>query len=160
VRWIRRNRRAAEAWLGPFWLGLLDGLSGVFSLFVAGLMLALLLPSGRPPQALFENLSQIGATIFVAYSVSTTGVAYRRQELEQHVNWLGSICGVGALGVTGLGLSLLLAAERGAGHSGAWFTAGLCWILATIVLMCALIAFLPYATFSWGRQAEKDPTRE
>jgi len=120
------------------------------SLFVTGLVLSMLLPSGLPPQALFENFAQVGATVFVAYAVATTGVAYRKDAIEQHVHWLGSTCGVGALAVTGLGISLLLAAERDAGHGGVWFTVGLCWIAATVALMGVFIAFLPYCQLPLG----------
>ncbi len=154
MRSIKRGRRTIEERLGPFWLGFLDGLGTVLGIFVSALLISVTLPSGRPPQALFEDLAQVGATLFVAYSVSTAGVAYRKDALEQHVNWLGSICSVGALGMTAIALSIALGADRSAGHASAWDTVGLCWIVATIVLMGFFIAFLPYATFSWRRQAE------
>ena len=59
-----------------------------------------------------------------------------------------------------IGLSVALGADRGAGHASAWDTVGLCWIVATTVLMGFLIAFLPYATFSWQGQADDAPAGE
>ena len=75
-----------ETRLGPFWLGFLDGLSAVLGVFVAALLISTALPSGQPSQALFANLAQIGATLFVAYSVATAAAAYRKDALDQHVN--------------------------------------------------------------------------
>jgi hypothetical protein len=120
VRWIKKSRSAVKAWLGPFWLGFLDGLGAVLGVFASALLIATALPSTRPSQTLFEDLAQIGATLFVAYSLATAAAAYRKDALDQHVNWLGSICSVGAMGMVSIGLSVALGADRGAGHASAW----------------------------------------
>lgn len=142
-------------WLGPTWVGVLDGLGTVVVMTVALLVVANSLSLPDPSHELFRDLAQFGAALFIAYSVATAGAGFSTDKIDEHLNWLGSICAVGACGLLGIGASIALAAYREAGHASTLDIVGLCWVVASLTLMGALVAVLPYAVYSWNRSARE-----
>ncbi|HEV7771468.1 MAG TPA: hypothetical protein VGO66_12535 [Solirubrobacterales bacterium] len=113
------------------------------------------LSAGDPSPQLLRDLAQLGAALFIAYSVATAGASFSEGRIpEEHLNWLGSICGVGASGLVGIGAGIALAAHREAGNASALDVIGLCWVIASIALMGLFVAALPYAVYSWRRSAQ------
>lgn len=155
MRWVRESRDRAKDRLGPAWFGALDTLGSLIGIAVALQVTAMAISPEDLSAELFWTLAQVGAGLFVAYSVALVGLGPRVDDPE-HKNWLGSICALGVAGVSAIGLSLLLATSWEAGHSGWVDITGLCWIAANFVLMGLTIALLPLIASSWRESATED----
>jgi hypothetical protein len=137
-----------RVWLGPLWLGVLDSLGSLLGITISFLLMAVPSSLADPSAELFWSLAAIGATLFVAYSVSLVAVGPRIGD-PAHKNWLGSICTLAVGGVSAIAASLALAAFRQAENTGLIDIVGLCWIAANFVLLGLSIALLPAIWASW-----------
>lgn len=149
-------RQRVTARLGPIPLGALDSLGSVLAI-TAAFVLATVLPLSPKdlPSELFWHLAEIGAGLFVAYSVALVGVGPRIGEPE-HKKWLASSCALGVLSLSAIGVSLVLASFRDAADAGSIEIVGLCWIAANLILLGAFIALLPVIAASWRESPEGD----
>jgi hypothetical protein len=148
VRWIRESRQRLKDRLDPFRLGFIGGIGSVAVLTVSLLVMAWGWSLTDPSADLFRDLAALGAALFVAYSVAA-GTTGPRLHKGSHQNWLGSSCGLGIGGLTGIAMSIGLAAYRDAGHAGALDVVGLCWIVANLTLLGVFVAMLPAISSSW-----------
>lgn len=144
VRWIEQVQGAAQARVGPFFLGCTQGFFAVASsvaLLTAG-VLATNLPN--PSEQTFRDLAQLDGVLFVAFAVAIAAVGPRSgQRIDDHLNWLGFGSGVAICGLIAAGSALALAAYREAGHGGSLATIGFCWSAVAILMLGLLVALLP-----------------
>lgn len=142
-------------WLGPLYAGVAYGIAPVVVMASILSVLAFVESVGEPSAALFRDLTQVGIGLFLAFSVAIAGAGIRAGEaVADHVNWLGTGCGLGFCGLTAIGVSVALAAHREAGHANALDVVGLAWVAASLLLIGMAVAVLPYAAYSWQRPLE------
>lgn len=156
MRWIRQLREDLKGWLGPTQRGILDSLASIVAVTISFRLMTLWLSPADLSAGLFWSLAEIGAALFIAYSIALVGVGPRIGAPE-HRNWLASGCTLGVLGLSAIGLSLGLASLHETGRSASTEVLGLCWIAANLVLLGAFIALLPAIAASWRDPAE-DPS--
>jgi hypothetical protein len=131
---------------------MLEGFGAVLAVATMLSIAALTAPVAHPSAQLFNDLTQVGTGLFVAFSIAIAGVGIRvGEDVAEHLNWLGNGCGVGIAGLIAIGAGVALAAYRGAHHVGSLDVIGLCWIVAALLMMGVLVAVLPYAAFVWSR---------
>src|SRR6185295_8003183 len=112
---------------------LIEGLVVPLVLGAAFWAIAHSISAADPSPAVFRDLADVGAAVFIAFAIATAGVAtFTGGNLKLHLNWLGNTCGVGLSGFAGIIACVALAAYREAGHSGWLDLVGLGWILAGI----------------------------
>lgn len=148
MRWFWNARETLISHLGYFWLGFLDSLVSCAAIAVSLLAAAWGFSVADPSAELLWRLAEIDAALFIAYSVAAVGTGPRFDDGIRR-NWLGAICGLGVCVLSGVFVSLALAAYREAGHSGVIDRAGACWSTATMLLVGGFIAFLPAVVSSW-----------
>jgi hypothetical protein len=143
--------------MGPLCSGLVYGIGAISLISAIFSAAALLEPISAPSQEVFRSLTEVGIGMFLAFSIATAGAGIRTGEsIDDHLNWLGTGCGIGVCGLVSIGTSVALAAHREAGHASSIDIIGVCWIGASVLAMGTLVALLPYAVYSWSRPIEGD----
>lgn len=144
--------------LTPLRRGLVESL---FVLLIGALLIFPLiwLHWGSPPDETFGDLSQIGATLLVAYAVETSWwlkVAHRHT--RERENWVGAVVGIGFAGVVGIACALVLSTHSGSLNwlQGLAYT----WCLLTSLLLGSLVAVLPLLIYEWTRELPPHPPDE
>jgi hypothetical protein len=156
VRWLRKTRKRIKGGLGPTQLGIADTLSTILGIAAMFLLTAVTFSLSDLSSTLFWHLAEIGAGLFVAYSVALVGVGPRIGEPERR-KWLASSCSLGVLSLGAIALSLVLASLHDGNDSDAVEIAGLSWIAANLLLLGSFIALLPAIAASWRDPAIDDP---
>lgn len=148
----QRAAQGAEAWLGPVWSGLLQGIGAVTTLWVILGATAAFYSLPDPSAEVFHDTAQIGVGLLIAFSVAVAGVNARDGESPRsHLEWLCFDAGVGLTGLTAIAVSIALAAYREAGHTGVLDKVGLAFIASALFMLGLVVALQPYLSFYWKR---------
>jgi hypothetical protein len=112
--------------------------------------------ASNPPESLFGDLAQVGATLLVAYAVEVSWIlkiSIRRGRNEAH--WVGITTGLGVCGVIGVAFALVLSAHGVAALS---FAEELIfgWTAASLGMLGFLVALLPFSVYEWSHAARTE----
>jgi hypothetical protein len=133
------------------WRGFLVALGSIGAMSVAAYPLAHQYARNLSP-TFFSDLSQVGATLFIAYALETASlVRMERARGSTEEYWLGGVCGLASCALVAIGLSLILA-----GHSGPLTTLellGVCVSICAIGMQGVLVAALPFLWYGWVHAA-------
>lgn len=132
------------------------GFLGAGLLVVAGSLALLPLVNATdltPTPGLLRSLAQIGATLLVAYAVEVSWLLKVSADRgESLASWIGYMTGIGASGLLGLALALLLSEHGGDSLSlVAQYAVG--WVLVSLFLLGLLVALLPLLVYESAHAA-------
>ena|SRR6187402_3368863 len=99
------------------------------------------IPAASPE--LLRTLGIIGASFVLAYAIEAAWIVSQGEVTEDHEEWLGFLVGVGIAGLIAIGMALLLAEHRLAGHDNYLDALGLGWVLGALSILGGVIVLQP-----------------
>lgn len=109
-----------------------------------------------PSPELLRALAQVGATLLIAYAVEVSWLLKVSSGRNGHrAGWVGYATGVGACGLLGLTLALVLSeADTSSLGLGSQFL--LAWVAFSLALLGLLVALLPLLVYEWAHAARTE----
>ena len=137
----------------PVLHGTLNGLGSGLALLLAMALITFSVPVPSP--RLFENAAQIGATLVIAFAVEVTWLVNKSHPRGgPPEEWVVFVSFLGLMGLSGVGISLALVEHLIAGHENWLDRLGFAWVLASLLLLGAIVALQPATVHVW-RQEER-----
>lgn len=113
-------------------------------MIATGACLVLLLTRmAQPSPALLRDIASLGGALVLAYVVQASWLVRFVKRDDDFENFAGFTTGIGVAGLVGVFLSLLVAANREAGHGNLLDTLGFAWVIASLVMLGALVTIQP-----------------
>lgn len=110
-----------------------------------------------PSADLLSGLSSLGTGLLLAYVVEISWLTGRMRRLPDYERRLGAFVGVGASGLLGVVVALLLAAHRDAGHSNLLDSVGVSWVAVSLTFLGAVVIIQPLLVHEWSdEQSDSD----
>jgi len=114
------------------------------ALAVSSFALGIGIPFDSPDADLMYSIAQVGIAIVFAYVVEAVWMVERvNRDDHDHRDWLGTTCGFGVAGLSGVGAALFVGGHRAAGHANFLDAVGLWWSVAALVLLGAIVIVQP-----------------
>jgi hypothetical protein len=86
----------------------------------------------------------------LAYVVEISWLTGRIRSVSDYERRLGAFVGIGAGGLLGVVVALLLAAHRTAGHSNLLDGVGLAWVAASLAFLGGFVVVQPLLVHEWS----------
>lgn len=103
-----------------------------------------------PSDDLFDGLTTLGTGLLLAYVVEISWLTGRIRGASDYERRLGFFVGLGASGLVGTVVALLLASHRAAGHSNLLDSVGLAWVVASLTMLGGLVIIHPLLVHEWS----------
>lgn len=125
----------------PLQLGIVKALA---AMALMAIPFAIGVPFDSPDPGLMYAIAQIGIAIVFAYIVEAVWMVERVNRSDSdHRDWLGTTCGFGVAGLTGVGIALFVGGHRAAGHANFLDAVGLWYSVASLVVLGAIVVIHP-----------------
>jgi hypothetical protein len=143
--------------VGEIEKGVLEGLVVLIGFSASMFALLRLLGAPNPSVELLEGVVTLGTGLLLAYVVEVSWLTARIRGASDYESRLGFFVGIGAGGLVGIVVTLLLAAHIAAGHSNLLDSIGLSWVVASIATLGGLVIVQPLLVHEWsGEQPDSD----
>lgn len=103
-----------------------------------------------PSADLLSGVSSLGTGLLLAYVVEISWLTSRMRRLPDYERRLGAFVGVGAGGLLGVVVALLLAAHRDAGHSNLLDCVGVSWVAVSLAFLGVVVIIQPLLVHEWS----------
>ncbi|MFL5901230.1 MAG: hypothetical protein ACJ75S_08545 [Solirubrobacterales bacterium] len=127
---------------------MLEALRALLVCAAAGALGTFVVPD--PSADLLNGLASLGTGLLLAYVVEISWLTGRIRSVSDYERRLGSFVGIGAGGLLGVVVALLLAAHRNAGHSNLLDSVGLAWVAASLAFLGGLVIAQPLLVHEWS----------
>lgn len=134
--------------VGEIEKGALEALRALLICTAAGMLATFVVP--RPSADLLEGFASVGTGLLLAYVVEISWLTTRMRSLSDYERRLGAFVGIGAGGLLGVVVALLLAAHRNAGHSNLLDNVGLTWVAASLAFLGSFVILQPLLVHEWS----------
>lgn len=104
----------------------------------------------NPSADLLNGLANLGTGLLLAYVVEISWLTSRMRRLPDYERRLGAFIGVGAGGLLGVVVALLLAAHRDAGHSNLLDSVGVSWVAVSLTFLGVVVIIQPLLGHEWS----------
>lgn len=125
-------------------------LEALLALLVCTVALTLVTLLVSDPSAdLLYGFASLGTGLLLAYVVEISWLTGRIRSASDYKRRLGAFVGIGAGGLLGVVVALLLAAHREAGHSNLLDSVGLAWVAASLAFLGGFVIVQPLLVHEW-----------
>lgn len=139
----------------PLPLGIVKALAAIALMAIP---FAIGVPFDSPDPDLMYAIAQIGIAIVFAYIVEAVWMVERVNRADaDHRDWLGTTCGFGVAGLTGVGIALFVGGHRDAGHANLLDALGLWWSVASLIVLGAIVVIHPILADIDRAKNERNP---
>jgi hypothetical protein len=136
--------------VGKIETGLLEGLVILIGLSGCAFMVLRPLEVPNPSAELLKGVATLGTGLLLAYVVEISWLTGRIRHASEYERRLGFFVGLGAGGLVGIVVALLLAAHIAAGHSNLLDSIGLSWVVASTATLGGLVIVHPLLVHEWS----------
>jgi hypothetical protein len=128
--------------------GALEALLSLVGCTISGTLAVRLVSD--PSADLLSGLASLGTGLLLAYIVEISWLTSRMRRLSDYERRLGAFVGVGASGLLGVVVALLLAAHREAGHSNLLDSVGVSWVAVSLTFLGVVVIIQPLLIHEWS----------
>jgi hypothetical protein len=141
--------------VGEIEKGALEALLALVVSTIAGTLVASVVP--HPSDDLLKGFASLGTGLLLAYVVEISWLTTRMRREPDYERRLGAFVGIGAGGLVGVVIALLLSAHRAAGHSNLLDSIGLSWVAVSLAFLGGFVIIQPLLVHEWsGEQPDSD----
>jgi hypothetical protein len=134
--------------------GALEALLALVVCTIAGTLAAHAVPD--PSNDLLDGIASLGTGLLLAYVVEISWLTARMRREPDYERRLGAFVGIGAGGLVGVVIALLLAAHRAAGHSNLLDSIGLSWVAVSLAFLGGFVIIQPLLVHEWSGSSQPD----
>jgi len=142
----------------PLYTGFLQPLT--FVPLMAALLSYLLRDFPPPSAESMYAVAGVGITIVLGYVIEVVWMVGRLQRVgAEREDWIGGMVGLGACGLGGVVVALLVAAHREAGHSNRLDSFGLWYVVVSLGLLGIMVSLQPLIVERWTHETGEPAAR-